>query len=85
LVESLKRSPRISGFRHAVGADRRAHRPIDDGDAALEDLFKGMLGGFHHVFLAPGPIEKRVGILASLSLDVPEAKTHLPQDTGSRL
>ena len=38
-------------FRHAVGADGRAHRSIDDGDAALEDLFQRMLVGFRHVSL----------------------------------
>ncbi len=25
-------------FLHAIGADRRAHRPVNDGDPALEDL-----------------------------------------------
>ena len=38
-------------FRHAVGADGRAHRAVDDGDAAFEDLLKRMLMGFLHVSL----------------------------------
>jgi hypothetical protein len=33
----------------AVGADRRAHRPINDGDTALEDLLKRMFGGRGHL------------------------------------
>ena len=36
-------------FRHAIGADGRAHRSIDDGDAALENLFKRMLIGCSHL------------------------------------
>ena len=35
-------------FRHAVGADRRAHRSVDDGDAIFENLFKRMLVEFSH-------------------------------------
>ena len=30
------------GFRHPVGADGRAHRAVDDGDALLEDLLQRM-------------------------------------------
>ena len=37
-------------FRHAVGADGRAHRSVDDGDSALEDLLQRMLMGSRHVF-----------------------------------
>ena len=36
------------GFRHAVGADGGAHRSIDDGDAALENLLQRMLVSFCH-------------------------------------
>src|SRR5258708_1304636 len=39
------------GFLHAVGADRRAHRSVDNGDSTLDDLFKRMLLDFRHVFL----------------------------------
>ncbi len=35
-------------FRHAVGADGGAHRAIDDGDAALENLFQRMWMAFGH-------------------------------------
>src|SRR6202048_5033338 len=35
--------PAAVSFRHAISADRRAHRPIDDGDSTLEDLLKRML------------------------------------------
>src|SRR6202011_3455053 len=38
-------------FRHAVGADRRAHRSIDDGDSTLEDFLKRMLVGSSHFSL----------------------------------
>ena len=31
------------GFGHAVGANGRAHRAVDDGDAFFEDLVKGVL------------------------------------------
>ena len=30
------------GFLHSVGADRRSHGSIDDGDSVLEDLFERM-------------------------------------------
>ena len=45
----LEALPADVRFRHAIGADRRAHRSVDDGDATLEDLFKRMLVGFRHV------------------------------------
>ena len=35
-------------FRHAVGANRRPHRTVDDGDSILEYLLKRMLLDFHH-------------------------------------
>ena len=38
-------------FRLSVGADRRAHRSIDDGDSALEDLLQGMLMRRGHLSL----------------------------------
>ena len=38
-------------LRHPVGANRRAHRPIDDGDAVLECLLKRMLVRCCHFFL----------------------------------
>ena len=43
----LKAVPANVRFLHAVGADRRAHRPIDDGDSTFEDLEQRMLGGRH--------------------------------------
>src|ERR1700733_13086059 len=49
LLRVLEAFPADVRFRHAVGADRGAHRTIDDGDSTLEYLFKGMLAGFHHV------------------------------------
>src|SRR5260370_33684165 len=47
----LEALPADVSFCHAVGADRRAHRSIDDGDSTLEDLFKRMLVVFRHVSL----------------------------------
>jgi hypothetical protein len=38
-------------FRHAIGADRRAHRSVDDGNSTFEDLFERMFVGSRHVFL----------------------------------
>src|SRR6185437_8266709 len=62
------------GFLHAVGSYRRAHRSIDDGDTAFEDLLKGMLVSCHH-FVPGGPdmkmsasdITPRYGFPASLN------------------
>jgi hypothetical protein len=48
LVESEARAADV-GFLHAVGADGGAHRSIDDGDAALEDLLQRMLGAVAHL------------------------------------
>src|SRR6202000_3338638 len=39
------------GFRHVVRTNRRAHRPINNGDPALENLFKGMLACCSHSYL----------------------------------
>src|ERR1700730_14362597 len=47
----LEALPADVSFRHAIGADRRAHRPIDDGDSTLEDLLKRMLVGCSHFSL----------------------------------
>src|ERR1700733_11892107 len=49
LLRVLEAIPPDVRFRHAVRADRGAHRTIDDGDSTLEYLFKGMLADFHHV------------------------------------
>ena len=49
LLRVLEALPADVGFRHPVGADGRAHRSIDDGDAVLEDLLKRMLLGCSHV------------------------------------
>ena len=49
LLRVLEALPADVRFRHAVGADRRAHRSVDDGNATLEDLFKRMLVEFSHV------------------------------------
>ena len=39
------------GFLHPVGADRRAHRAVDDGDALFEDLAQRMaIGGAGRTF-----------------------------------
>jgi hypothetical protein len=39
-------------FLHAVSADRRAHRSINDGDSTLEDILKRvMMVGSSHVSL----------------------------------
>src|SRR5215469_12425702 len=38
-------------FLHPVGANRRTHRSIDDGDTILQDLFQRMRLGFFHVLL----------------------------------
>ena len=48
VLESLAADVR---FLHAVGADRRAHRAIDDGDPTLEDLLKRMLLIRNHLFV----------------------------------
>src|SRR5271155_2134913 len=48
VLESL---PANISLSHAIGADRRSHRAVDDGDSILEDLFKRMLLVFCHVFL----------------------------------
>ena len=48
VLESL---PADIRFRHAVGADGRAHRSVDDRDSILQDLFERMLVDFLHVFL----------------------------------
>jgi len=45
VLESL---PSDIRFRHAVGADGRAHRSVDDGNSIVEDLFKRMWVGFRH-------------------------------------
>src|ERR1700744_2681017 len=41
--------PADVSFCHAVSANRRAHRSINDGDSALEDLLKRMLPGYSHL------------------------------------
>ena len=41
---SAKRSPRMSRLVHPVGADGRAHRAVDDGDAASGGAFRGLDG-----------------------------------------
>ena len=51
LVRVLEALAADVGFLHAVGADGRAHRAIDDGDAALEDLLQRMFLRFMHVSL----------------------------------
>src|SRR5439155_15682484 len=51
LPRVLEAFPADVRFRHAVGADRCAHRSVDDGNSTLEDLFKRMLVGFRHVSL----------------------------------
>ena len=35
------------GLSHAVCADRRTHRSINDGDTIFENLFDGMTSGLH--------------------------------------
>ena len=62
VLESL--SADIS-FLHAVGADGRAHRSIDDGDSFPEDLLKWMLvRSSHNIF--DGFKHGKVGIDATL-------------------
>src|SRR3981081_3542026 len=39
------------GFLHAVGADGRAHRSVDDGDSIFENLFQRMSVGCSHFHL----------------------------------
>src|SRR5690349_12295569 len=34
---------------HPIGADRRPHRPVNDGDAMFEDLFQGMNSALIHI------------------------------------
>jgi hypothetical protein len=47
----LETLPADVRFRHAISADRRAHRSVNDGNATLEDLFKRMLVRSGHVSL----------------------------------
>ena len=47
VLESLPADVRLG---HAIGADRRAHRAIDNRDAALENLHQGMFGGLSYLF-----------------------------------
>ncbi len=35
------------GFAHVVGAQRGAHRPVDDGDSVLEQAAEGMKSSGH--------------------------------------
>ena len=64
------------GFRHAVGADGRAHRSVDDGDSAFEDLFERMLGlvgnGWHEspVTLCWGPCVRILGCEHTRSVSI---------------
>ncbi len=48
------------GFLHAVGADGRAHRSVDDGDAGFEDLFQRMLLGCLHFYSMSFPLARCV-------------------------
>jgi hypothetical protein len=50
LLRVLEALPANVRFRHPVRADRRTHRPVNDGNPILKDLFKRMLVGFRHVF-----------------------------------
>src|ERR1700738_3947065 len=43
--------PADVSFLHAVGADRRAHRSVDDGNSTVENLFQRMLLGCSHFHL----------------------------------
>src|SRR5262249_37282773 len=36
------------GFLHPVSADRRAHRPVNDGNPVLKDFFEEMMLGLFH-------------------------------------
>src|ERR1700761_422077 len=57
----LEALPADVRFRHAVSADRRAHRTVDDGDSTLEYLLKRMLLlDFHHA----SPNDLSVAVLA---------------------
>jgi hypothetical protein len=48
-------------FLHAVGADGRAHRSVDDGNSILENLFKRMnFVDFRHI----SPMALRVAMPA---------------------
>ncbi len=45
VLESLAANVR---FRHSIGADRGAHRTVNDGDSTLDDLLKRMLASYGH-------------------------------------
>ena len=51
LRRTLEALPADVSFRHPVGADRGAHRSIDDRNSTLHDLLKRMLLCFAHVSL----------------------------------
>jgi len=38
-------------FRHAIAADGRAHRPVDNGNSTVEDLFQRVIVHCLHVSL----------------------------------
>ena len=56
----LEALPANVGFFHAVGADGRAHRSVDDGDAVLEDLFQRMFPGCVHFYSMSFPLARCV-------------------------
>jgi hypothetical protein len=48
VFESLPADIRLG---HAIGAYGGAHRSIDDGDAVVENVLKGMPMNWFHIFL----------------------------------
>ena len=51
LRRTLEAFPADVRFFHSVGAERRAHRPVNDGDPAFENLFERMWVSLIHLFL----------------------------------
>src|ERR1700733_1374316 len=47
----LETLPANVSFLHAVGADRRAHCSVNDGNSILENLFQRMLVGCSHIYM----------------------------------